>query len=88
MTPQLLSHRNLTDHTEKFTARSVFIKIRKHKNSESDTEKSLLDFSLIGKEKMITKIKISHSLATSDCSLGCIYYSQTKNPTGNVYLAL
>lgn len=67
MTPKWLSHKILTDtdRSENFIASSGFIKIRKHKNTEFDTVKSLLDLSLIGKEKLITKIEISHSLAAS-----------------------
>lgn len=41
--------------------------------------KSLLDLSLIGKEKLTTKIKISHSLAASDyASVVFIIHKQKK----------
>lgn len=52
--------------------------------------KSLLHFSLVDKEKLITKIKVSHSLAASDCAsvVFIIHKQKKKNPTGNVYFVL
>lgn len=63
------------------------MKIRKHKNTLFDTVKSLLDLSLIAKEKLITKIKISHSLAASGCA-SVVFIIHKQKKTVYVYLVL
>lgn len=42
--------------------------------------KSLLDLSLTDKEKLITKIKISHSSLASDCALVVFIIHKQKKP--------
>lgn len=49
---------------------------------------SSLAVSLTGKEKLITKIKISHSLAASDCASVVFIIRKEKKKTVFVYLVL